>query len=304
MPAATAVLLASACGVGEPRAVVDQEPVEAGHTVVSDDPVRVIAVGDIACPPDQPPTSTTCRQAETATAARRYGPDLVLTLGDHQYPQGTAADFRASYDSSWGSLLDLTRPAPGNHEYDTAGARGYYEYFADRQPGPPGYYRVAANDWNIYVLNSNCGRIPCATEAAWLDREMAAHPARCSIVTMHHPRYSSGLEHGNNTAVRGLWEVAYKHGVDIALASHDQHYERFRPMDAYGRVDLARGVTSYVSGAGGAGLRPAGKRQRGSVYFQSEAPGVLALLLREDSWSWGFRDVDGRLMDGGNRTCR
>ena len=132
----------------------------------------------------------------------------MLTLGDHQYDKNTLAEYRASYDKSWGALLPRTRPAIGNHEYKTAGASGYYTYFRSRQPGPPGYYRVTAGGWNIYVLNSNCGFVSCGAEAAWLDRQMKAHPSRCSLVTMHHPRYSSGYEHGNNTAVKPLWAAA------------------------------------------------------------------------------------------------
>ncbi len=42
-----------------------------------------------------------------------------------------------SYDKSWGALLGRTRPTVGNHEYETSGAKGYYTYFRDRQPGPP-----------------------------------------------------------------------------------------------------------------------------------------------------------------------
>ena len=139
-----------------------------------------------------------------------------------------------SYDKSWGALLGKTRPTVGNHEYQTAGAKGYYTYFKDRQPGPPGYYRLNVGGWKINVLNSNCTKVSCAEQAAWLDRKMKAYPAKCSIVTMHHPRYSSGSAHGNNTAVKPLWAVAYKHRNDIVLSGHDHDYEWFTRMDGLG----------------------------------------------------------------------
>ena len=123
-------LVLTACGSGE-RAAPDR-----AYAVASPGHLRVVAVGDIACPPGQPVTATTCQQAATASLARRLGPDLVLTLGDHQYQSGSTAEFQG-YAATWGALRAITRPALGNHEYLTRGAAGYYDYFRGRQPGPP-----------------------------------------------------------------------------------------------------------------------------------------------------------------------
>lgn len=297
------VMLAPGCGSGsaptDRTAQGDNAAPAASSSVL-----RVVAVGDIACAPGQPASGRTCRQGATAALARKLQPDLVLTLGDHQYDKGSMADFQGSYAKSWGSLLSRTRPAIGNHEYRTAGAQGYYSYFRSRQPGPPGYYRIAANGWNIYVLNSNCNKVSCASEAAWLDSQMAAHPSRCSIVTMHHPRYSSGLAHGNNTAVRPLWAAAYRHRNDIVLSGHDHDYERFRPMDARGHVKRRRGMVSFVAGTGGKSLYHLGTRKRGSVYYQARTPGVLLLTLKPGAFGWSFRSIGGSVMDSGSRRCR
>ena len=104
----------------------------------------------------------------------------------------------ASYDSQWGTLLKRTRPTIGNHEYCTCGATGYYAYFRDRQPGPPGYYRFQVGGWKMYLLNSNCPRVSCPEEAAWIERQMKAYPlnAPSSPFTILVTR--SGSEHGNN----------------------------------------------------------------------------------------------------------
>lgn len=276
---------------------------ERASTVASGTTTNVVAVGDIACPEGQPPSGTTCRQDATAALARQLGPDLVLTLGDEQYQRGSLNDFQGSYDKSWGSLLGLTRPVPGNHEYFTAGASGYYSYFKDRQPGPPGYYRVVANGWNLYLLNSNCDRVSCRREASWLARQMDAHPSRCSLIAMHHPRYSSGGEHGNSTTVTRLWKVAYGHRTDVALAGHDHDYERFKRMDPWNAVRGRRGIQSFVSGAGGRSLYPLGTRKKGSVYFQNRTPGVLQLQLGQGSYTWKFHAIDGSVLDSGSNSC-
>lgn len=301
------VVLAYSCGgpAADPSAGHLRAALPRHHAALSAAPpsdLRVVAVGDIACVPGKPAVGTSCRQAATAALARRLAPDLVLTLGDHQYVVNSLAEYKGSYDLSWGSLLSRTRPALGNHEYMTPGAVGYYAYFEGRQPGPPGYYRVGANGWNVYVLNSNCRWISCGAEAAWLGREMASHPSRCSIITMHHPRYSSG-EHGSMAVVRPLWQVAYRHRNDVALAGHDHDYERFRAMDAGGHLRPRRGMVSFVVGTGGKNLDQPGRRRPGSAYRQARAPGVLLLVLTPGAYAWSFHSISGAVLDSGRRSC-
>ena len=131
---------------------------------------------------------------------------------------------------------------------------------------------------------------------------MTARPASCTIVTMHHPRFSSG-RHGNTPSVRPLWNVAFRHGTDIALSGHDHVYERFRPMDGAGRILPSRGMQGFVVGTGGKSLFPFGARKPGSVYRQNRSHGVLALDLGSGSWRWAFRTIDGRVLDRGARSC-
>ena len=97
----------------------------------------ILAAGDIACDPADPSfnegfgTEEACRMRATSDILRRGYPRLlaVLMLGDAQYPAGGLADFNISYDPSWGLVKAVTRPVPGNHEYETAGAVGYFSYF-------------------------------------------------------------------------------------------------------------------------------------------------------------------------------
>ncbi len=298
-------LLAAGCAWGSDGSS-GPEPGRTGaervSPVASGTAVNVVAVGDVACPAGEAPSGDRCRQAATAALAQKLDPDLVIGLGDQQYEHGSLSDFQNSYDKSWGALLARTRPVPGNHEYYTSGAQGYYSYFSGRQPGPPGYYRVTANGWNLYLLNSNCHKISCRREARWLRRQMNAHPAKCTLLAMHHPRYSSG-KHGNNGAVKRLWKVAYRHRADVALAGHDHDYERFKRMNPWNRVKSRRGIQSFVSGAGGKTLYPRGSHKRGSVYFQNSTPGVVQLQLEDGSYSWSYHAIDGRVLDSGSNRC-
>jgi acid phosphatase type 7 len=262
----------------------------------------IVAVGDIACAPGGRVTKTTCRQAATARQAKRYNPRYAFVLGDAQYEKGALRAFRRVYDKSWGTLRRITKPIPGNHEYGTQKAAGYFAYFRNRQPGPPGYYTFDAGTWQVYALNSNCGPIDCQREVRWLDHLMDVQPAACSMILLHHPLYSSGA-HGNNPVVRRFWRIAVRHRTDVALAGHDHDYERFRRMDADGNV-ARRGMASFVAGTGGKSLYQAGPKRRGSVVFDNHRAGVLALRLGQGEYAWKFRTIDGRLVDQGVGSCR
>src|SRR5689334_22067735 len=52
---------------------------------------RVVAAGDIACPPGMAVEPDKCQQGATAALAQKLKPDLVLTLGDHQYQESSLA---------------------------------------------------------------------------------------------------------------------------------------------------------------------------------------------------------------------
>ena len=300
---AALALLASACGStgeGPTRSEgVDDAAPAAGLADVTGP--LVVAVGDIACPPGAQTTPSACREQDTAALATSLRPRRVLALGDLQYDAGSRYGFRHSYAHSWGALRSITRPVPGNHEYRTAGAKGYYSYFSGRQPGAPGYYAYDVGSWRVYALNTNCGEIGCARENRWLARDMQRNPHRCTLLQMHHPRYSSG-QHGSNAFVRPLWRTALAHGADVAVAGHDHHYERFRPMNAAG-TPVRGGITSFVAGAGGRSLYGLSVTVAGSVVRQPDAFGVLALRLGKGRYAWEYRSVDGAVLDEGTRRC-
>lgn len=279
-------------GAVSPAAAVEQPASAASR-------VKVVAVGDIACDPDDGVTSDTCHQRATARLAKRLAPRRVIALGDLQYEDGALPAFRASYDATWGRLKAITKAVPGNHEYHTSGASGFFDYWGLSSPG---YRTATVHGWRIYLLNSNCGDIDCAAERAWFKKDLEAHPTTCSAMAMHFPRFSSG-EHGNNPSMRGFWRIADRHGVDLALAGHDHDYERFAPMNAAGE-QVSGGIISFVVGTGGRSFYHTNTHVRGSQYFRSDKFGVLLLKLGSDDVSWSFRTTGGRVRDAGTAACQ
>jgi acid phosphatase type 7 len=265
--------------------------------------VRVVTVGDIACAPGQAETSIACRDDDTARLAKQFRPRWVLPLGDLQYDNGEFGDFQKSYAQTWGKLLAITRPVPGNHDYLEAGAAGYLEYFK-AQTGGRNYYAFDIGDWRYYALDSNCEQMDCAGEAVWLDKDMTANPRKCTAIAMHHPRYSSGTDplHGDRLEVRPLWGVAFLHHADLALAGHEHQYQRFRAMDADGHL-TDEGLVSFVVGTGGKSLYEKGRPEKGEVLAYNARAGVLDLKLGKAGFGWRFRNVDGKTIDEGVQAC-
>jgi hypothetical protein len=276
----------------------------AARLVAAEPSATLVAVGDIACPPGYRPASTRCRQGATYRLSASLAPTRVIVLGDEQYEKGSYYGFTHAYAKSWGKLKSVTWPVPGNHEYYTAGGRGYYRYFKYRQPGPSGYYRRELNGWQLFLLNSNCTVIDCAAERAWLESQLTAHPSTCSLIAFHHPRFSSGGEHGSSKSMKPFWDIAYRHGVDIALSGHDHDYERFAPMAPDGALDPDHGIQQFVSGTGGRSLYPAGATVPGSQSFLNTTFGVLQLTMRTTGYSWKYLDTTAAVRDSGSGTCR
>ena len=265
--------------------------------------VRVVAVGDIVCPPHWETTDTTCRHAETAELTERLAPDAVIPLGDLQYQAGTLSAFESEYGPTWGALKDITLPIPGNHEYRTAGASGYFSYFSDRPTGAKGYYSRMLGDWRAYLLNTNCSKIDCAAQRRWLSRSLTERPATCTLFATHHPRFSSG-EHGSQTFLRSFMRIGVKHRVDLLLSGHDHHYERFRRSDADGYPAPSTGFFQFVSGGGGKNHYAANTPTTGSLAIDDDHFGVLELTLRPGEFGFAFRTIDGATPDQGVRTCK
>lgn len=276
------------------------------------DPV-VVAAGDLVCGTGTP-TSDPCRHAATADLVTAIAPAAVLLLGDIQYESGTLSDFNTYYHPTWGAHKAITWPAPGNHEYQTAGARGYFDYFngAGVQTGRAGdrsrgYYSFDLGEWHIVSLNSNCTAIGgCGAGSAqeqWLRADLAAHPKTCTMAFWHHPRFSSGA-HGNTSAMQALWQALQDHGADLVLAGHDHDYERFAPQTATGTLSSTTGIRSFVVGVGGKETRGFGTIRPNSERRDQTSLGVLKLTLRPAGYDYEFVPIPGHTFtDAGSAAC-
>ena len=232
----------------------------------------------------------------------------VFTLGDNSYDHGSPEEFASCYAPTWGRHLARTRPVPGNHDYLTPGARGYFDYLGDRAGDPArGYYSFDLGAWHVVALNTNCAEVGGCGEGsaqlAWLRADLAANPARCALAYGHHPLFSSG-GHDADSDVAPLWNALYEAGVDVVLAGHDHTYERFAPQDPAGAQDPDGGVRQFVVGTGGAGLYAFEEIRPNSEARDSGTHGVLAFTLDPRGYAWEFVTVEGPdFSDSGSAAC-
>ena len=282
------------------------------------DPV-LVGAGDIAA--NCIAGDSTANAAATATLLEGI-PGTVFTLGDNAYLDGTAAQFANCYGPTWGrpGIKARTRPTPGNHDYNTLNATGYYDYFngAIVQDPPAGdrtkgYYSYNLGNWHIVVLNSECpntapsgntwlvnGCEAGSAQEQWLRTDLAASPTNNIIAMWHKPLYSST---GGLVEVQPLWQALYQYGADIWLGGHWHNYERLAPMNADGASDPAFGIRSFVVGTGGTGVTSFGTMYPTSEVRNATTFGVIKFTLHDASYDWQFIPIVGQTFtDSGTST--
>jgi hypothetical protein len=262
--------------------------------------VTLLAAGDVAgC------ASTHTGDTRTGNLIRSLPAWPVIALGDLAYRDGTASEFANCYHPTWGSFRSRTWPVPGNHEYNTSGASGFFNYFSGRTTSS-GNFSVQYGAWRLIFLNSASASDKEGLSQGALDflvNNLQASNGACTLVAMHHPRFSNGAAHGNSedSSVRRAYEIMHGYGADVLLSGHDHAYERFTRLTPAGSTSGGR-VMQFVLGTGGVALRGFNVQQSGSLR-RFKAHGVTQFNLGSGGFAWWFRGVDGSIKDQGQANC-
>jgi len=238
-------------------------------------------------------------------------PGTVFVDGDLAYGDGNSAEVMRCYDGTWGRFKRRTRPAAGNHEYETkdaaGNAPGYFQYFgAAAGRAGQGYYSYDLGAWHIIVLNSNCSEVEGGCNAGspqerWLRKDLAAHPSLCQLAYFHHPLFSSSLP---EPGVEAMWTDLYQAGVELVINGHAHNYERFAPQDPHGIPDPARGIREIIVGTGGKDHAKFLSVSANSEVRNNDSFGVLKLTLYPRQYRWNFIPVLGaHFTDAGGGNC-
>jgi hypothetical protein len=166
---------------------------------------------------------------------------------------------RAESDEEWGEWFAApgwinghipTVATPGNHEYRRVNGKPtvsshWRASFRFPENGPDGLeetcYFTDIQGVRVVSLNSNEQH---EAQAKWLDKVLADNPNKWTVITFHHPVYSTAASRQKDEegkAVRVHWRPVFdKYAVDIVLAGHDHTYGRSKLMASDNVLDGAR----------------------------------------------------------------
>ncbi len=252
-------------------------------------PVTIVAAGDIGqCFGAPAAASGAARTAAIVTPQDA----LVLTLGDHAYDNGTPEEFASCFHATWGAFKDRIHPSPGNHDYYTVGAEGYFGYFgAQAGPDRRGYYSFDFGGWHFISLNSLVDASEQSEQYAWLKSDLAMSSATlCTIAYWHYPAFNSGATYGNVTTML----------TAVRCAARGRRGDR--AVGARPHLRAVRAAERRRDGGSRARRAPVRRRHRrppaesdgtpapNSEFRQNASLGVLRLTLDVAAYGWQSRD--------------
>ncbi len=226
----------------------------------------------------------------------------VFTAGDNAYPSGAVGEFANCYDPSWGRFKAITHPSPGNHDYVTPGATGYFHYFG-KYAGTHGvsYYSYNLGAWHIQSLDSNSPMRPGTPQGKWIEADLKANHSLCVMVYYHHPTFTSRPEPDRPADAFAVFNTLYRYGVSVVISGHVHIYERFLPQNADGLFDPANGLREFIAGTGGATpAHPSSRLLPNSQAQHADDWGVLKFTLHPTSYDWEFISTSGKFSDSGS----
>ncbi len=290
--------LRGACVELEPHfADVDSAYRIAGYTFASfpltQSATVVAGAGDLC-----PTTGDACMR--TSDTMLSIAPNAAFLLGDNAYDRGTLAEYNAQYDPAWGRFKAMTKPVPGNHEYITANAAGYFDYFngAGVQTGiagerGKGYYSWNIGEWHFVALNSNFapGDSADVAQVNWLRADLATNTQPCTAAYFHHPMINVGT-HAGVAAMKTYWDALYAARADLILVGHDHNYQRYGKMTP-SQSPALDGIRQIVVGTGGRAFYPISRSHPSLEVANADSFGVLKLTLTANSYAGEFVPAAG-----------
>jgi hypothetical protein len=294
---ATTVTLTFANGISSPPVNTNSFTPTPGTDPAPGSPFVFAATGDGA--------SGRAQADQVVSLIDSWQPNLFAFLGD-VYEKGTTTEFRNWYGpsgTSWGSFRPITNPVVGNHEYENGMAPGYFDYWDNIDD----YYSYDSHGWHFIALNSTSQfnqSNPGTGQYEWLAQDLAANQSPCTVAYFHHPLLNIGPE-GNNTRFDPIWKLLADSGVDIVLTGHDHNYQRWTPVDR-DYQPAAGGITEFVAGAGGQGVRPFVTSDPRVVVAYDTSPqalGALRFELNPAGAAFTYRNTSGATIDNGVIPC-
>ncbi|MCX6354188.1 MAG: metallophosphoesterase [Candidatus Aureabacteria bacterium] len=234
-----------------------------------------------------------------ANLIKGWNPVFIVTAGDNNYPNGTAATIDANigqyfhefiypYTGSYGegATENLFFPTLGNHDWKTANAQPYLDYFT--LPGNERYYDFTWGPVHFFMIDSDThepdGTSSSSVQGVWLQNKLASSTARWKLVVFHHAPYSSGTVHGSTTYMRWPFQ---SWGANAVLSGHEHTYERV----------VLNGFPYFVNGLGGNDRYSFGTPVSGSEVRYNSDYGAMQINADDSQITFQFISQAGAVID-------
>jgi len=237
-------------------------------------------------------------EQDVADLVKSWRPELIITVGDNNYPSGAAEtiddrvgrfyhEFIAPYQGAFGAGADQNRffPTLGNHDWDTARAQAYFDYFT--LPGNERYYDFVWGPVHFFAVSADSrepdGVSRISIQAQWLQQRLVASVSPWKVVYFHQPPYSSGY-HGPVDWMAWPFE---EWGASAVLSGHDHVYERLQ----------VGGIPYFINGLGGGPIYYFIQTQPESQVRYNDDYGAMLVTASEAQIIFQFTTRRGELID-------
>ena len=169
-------------------------------------------------------------------------PDFGLGLGDIVYPKGESKNYDNHLFKPFQEVFKNTPfyPVAGNHDWLSDPEKNFTKEWA--LPNNEHYYTFTySNALFIGLDSSDGGFFNKESQTLWLQKTLKDNKGKYDwiIVFLHHNGKTCSYK-ANYKHVIDFYKIFANNNVDIVLNGHAHTYERLKPYDEYGNVDLSR----------------------------------------------------------------
>jgi len=233
-----------------------------------------------------------------ARLVNSWNPDFIATVGDNNYPKGSAGTidenvgqfysrYIYNYRGSYGEGASERRffPTPGHVDWDTDNLKPYLDYFD--LPGNERYYDFTRGPVHVFMLDTDerepDGASVDSRQAMWLKKGLAQSDKPWKIVMGQHAPYTS---HKVEDIYRMRWPFA-RWGANAAIFGYYHVYERL----------MVDGIPYFIDGAGGTWISGFGEIDSHSRFRYNRGYGAMAIVADPRQITFGFINSWGRVVD-------
>jgi 3',5'-cyclic AMP phosphodiesterase CpdA len=224
----------------------------------------------------------------TVALAEEFGEEIAFCVhtGDFVQDGRDRASWPVQFFGPAQELLSRVPiyPVLGNHENNSS---HYFDFFD--LPGNERWYSIDRGPVHLVFLDSCSPMQPNSEQYNWLVNDLESTDAPWTVVTLHHPFFSSG-PHGleRPDLQKDIVPVLEQFGVDVVFSGHDHLYERSVKDD----------IVYIVSGGGGAPVYGPSNREH-NPYSQTVTSTHHYCIVHATSGALSMvaYDSDGQVID-------